>query len=168
MTFQINFPGIGICTASLWHDARPACSHINRQGVYRTIEKDYEEITKATKVSIYFPDDHKETIYGKTYERISVQVIKYPHNETGYRLSWQGHSKKESTQYGDWYLTDAARKVMDERHAAMLFAAAQHLFAALIPHTQKQWLEKFDQEISSERARLDVIENSIKKIKESA
>lgn len=152
--FKINFPGVGECEALLYHDASSGYHIAESNRSWLSIEDELKKIDNCNRVSIYFPEDHSETIYGKKYERISVKITK----TSDIYLSWQGHSGG-----GDWYLTDAARKVMNERHAEMLKAAYHDLAERLKLPTKKAWLASFYEAIEKEESRIADIRRKVEK-----
>ena len=97
-------------------------------------------------------------IYGKTYGRVAVKLQKSDYYESGVSVSWQGHSEG-----GNWHFTDAAAKVMNERHGEMLRAAFPALRKALIEPTKKQWVKDLHAALDAEQERVNQIRDKIRK-----
>ena len=155
MPFIVNFPKVGECRALLYHDAESVHNFINKRA-WHEVGAELKKIDECNRVKIYFPDDHEEVIFGKTYKRINLEM------RCNRYTRWQGMNEGGKCGYSMWQLTDAANKVMKERHEEMLLAAYNDLRAALIEPTKKEWLNDLEREITKEREKLSYIENKIR------
>lgn len=151
---KIDFPGLGVATATLYPDSQHPSGWINRHWLCETLKSSLEKIAECNRITLHFEEEATFSLYGVTYKRLYVEL-----QQANGNIWARFCSQQRGDNWARGTMTDKAREYLDKRYGEALRRA----YPVILPQLREKYRAQY---LESVRAEMGAYEERFRELRE--